>query len=50
MWGLMVVARTLSLSERLDPALAAWFPVILLSVAATLLWLRGEGRLGGGGV
>lgn len=50
MWGLMVVARTLALSERLAPALAAWFPVGLLVVAAALLWLRGEGRLRGGGV
>jgi lipopolysaccharide export system permease protein len=50
MWGLMVVARTLALSERLPPALAAWFPVALLAVAATLLGLRGEGRLGKGGV
>jgi lipopolysaccharide export system permease protein len=31
------------------PAVAAWFPVVLLSVAAALLWLRGEGRLGGSG-
>ncbi|OJH39870.1 LptF/LptG family permease [Cystobacter ferrugineus] len=49
MWGLMVVARTLVLSERLSPVLAAWFPVALLVVAAALLWLRGEGRLGRGG-
>ena len=49
MWGLMVVTRTLALSERMAPAVAAWFPVALLSVAAALLWLRGEGRLGGGG-
>jgi lipopolysaccharide export system permease protein len=49
MWGLMVVTRTLALSERMAPAVAAWFPVVLLSVAAALLWLRGEGRLGGGG-
>lgn len=48
MWGLMVVARTLVLSERLSPMLAAWFPVALLVVAAALLWLRGEGRLGKG--
>lgn len=46
MWGLMVVARTLALSERLAPALAAWMPVALLVVAALALWLRGEGRLG----
>jgi lipopolysaccharide export system permease protein len=49
MWGLMVVTRTLALSERLAPAVAAWFPVALLAVAAALLWLRGEGRLGGSG-
>ncbi len=49
MWSLMVVARTLALSERLSPALAAWLPTLLLVVAAGLLWLRGEGRLGRGG-
>ena len=45
MWGLMVVARTLVLTERLTPAVAAWMPTALLVVAAALLWLRGEGRL-----
>jgi lipopolysaccharide export system permease protein len=50
MWGLMVVTRTLALSERLAPAVAAWFPVALLAMAAALLWLRGEGRLGRRGV
>jgi lipopolysaccharide export system permease protein len=48
MWGLMVVARTLVLSERMAPAVAAWLPAVLLVVAAALLWLRGEGRLGRG--
>ncbi len=46
MWGLMVVSRTLVLTERLTPAVAAWMPTALLVVAAALLWLRGEGRLG----
>jgi lipopolysaccharide export system permease protein len=46
MWGLMVVTRTLVLTERLAPAVAAWLPAVLLVVAAVLLWLRGEGRLG----
>ena len=46
MWGLMVVCRTLALSERMAPALAAWLPFVLLVVAATVQWLRGEGRLG----
>ena len=49
MWSLMVVARTLALSERLTPAFAAWLPTSLLVVGAFLLWLRGEGRLGRGG-
>ncbi|HYO59212.1 LptF/LptG family permease [Archangium sp.] len=46
MWGLMVVTRTLALSERLAPVVAAWLPVALLVVATALLWLQGEGRLG----
>lgn len=46
MWGLMVVTRTLAMSERMAPAVAAWLPAALLVVAATVLWLRGEGRLG----
>jgi lipopolysaccharide export system permease protein len=46
MWGLMVVARTLVLTDRLTPVVAAWMPTALLVVAAALLWLRGEGRLG----
>ncbi|HEX8436768.1 LptF/LptG family permease [Archangium sp.] len=46
MWGLMVVSRTLVLTERLTPVVAAWMPTALLVVAAVLLWLRGEGRLG----
>ena len=46
MWGLMVVARTLALTERMAPPLAAWLPVAVLVVAAMGVWLRGEGRLG----
>ncbi len=45
MWGLMVVARTLVLTERLAPAVAAWVPPVLLLVAAGLLWLQGESWL-----
>jgi lipopolysaccharide export system permease protein len=45
MWGLMVVARTLATSERMAPAVAAWLPVVLLVVAAALLWMQGEGLL-----
>ena len=48
MWSLMVVARTLAVSERMSPGLAAWLPTSLLVVASVLLWLRGEGRLGRG--
>jgi lipopolysaccharide export system permease protein len=45
MWGLMVVSRTLVLTERLAPQVAAWMPMFLLSVAAAALWLRREGWL-----
>ncbi|MBJ6764211.1 LptF/LptG family permease [Myxococcaceae bacterium JPH2] len=43
MWGIIVICRTLVLSERLAPPVAAWMPMFLLSVAAATLWLRGEG-------
>jgi lipopolysaccharide export system permease protein len=45
MWGLMVVCRTLVMTERLAPGVAAWLPAIILSVAAAGLWLRREGLL-----
>jgi lipopolysaccharide export system permease protein len=45
MWGLMVVCRTLVMTERLSPFVAAWLPSIVLSVAAAMLWLRREGLL-----
>jgi lipopolysaccharide export system permease protein len=45
MWGLMVVCRTLVMTERLSPALAAWAPVALLVLWAGAVWLRREGRL-----
>lgn len=45
MWGLMVVCRTLVMTERLSPFVAAWLPALVLSVAAAGLWLRREGFL-----
>lgn len=45
MWGLMVVSRTLVLTERIPAGLAAWMPPFLLIVAAVGLWLRHEGLL-----
>ncbi|WP_224362329.1 LptF/LptG family permease [Hyalangium versicolor] len=45
MWGLMVVCRTLVMTERLAPSIAAWLPTIVLSLAAGFLWLRREGLL-----
>lgn len=45
MWGLMVVCRTLVLAERMEPALAAWLPAILLSLGALVGWARYQGLL-----
>jgi lipopolysaccharide export system permease protein len=45
MWGLMVVCRTLVMTERLAPVVAAWLPSLVLILAAVGLWLRWEGRL-----
>jgi lipopolysaccharide export system permease protein len=46
MWGLMVVCRTLVMTERLAPMVAAWLPAVVLSMAAAVLYLRREGLLG----
>lgn len=45
MWGLMVVCRTLVMTERLPAAVAAWLPPVLLALAAGALWLQHEGYL-----
>jgi lipopolysaccharide export system permease protein len=45
LWGMLVICRTLALAERLAPAVAAWAPFGILSVAAALIWLRHEGKL-----
>lgn len=45
MWGLIVVSRTLVMTDRMAPGLAAWLPSCVLVVAATGLWLRREGWL-----
>ena len=37
MWGLMVVCRTLVMTERLSPGVAAWLPALVLSMAAAAL-------------
>lgn len=47
MWGLMVVCRTLVMTERLSPGVAAWLPAVVLSLAAGMLWMRREGLLQG---
>jgi lipopolysaccharide export system permease protein len=38
MWGLMVVCKTLAVSDRLSPVKAAWAPVLLLVIAAAAAW------------
>jgi len=43
MWGLMVVCRTLVLAERMEPALAAWLPALLLTTGALSAWARYQG-------
>jgi lipopolysaccharide export system permease protein len=48
LWGVMVACRTLVISERLVPVVAAWLPCVLLMGVAAVLWLRREGHLGGG--
>lgn len=45
MWGLMVVGRTLVMTERLPVPVAAWLPSFILVLAAGGLWMRSEGWL-----
>ncbi len=50
LWGLMVVSKALVLSERLSPGVAAWLPVAVFGLAATVVWVHREGRLSWGKV
>jgi lipopolysaccharide export system permease protein len=50
LWGLMVVARTLAMGDRISPAWAAWGPALVLVLAASAVWLRREGKLGWTGI
>jgi lipopolysaccharide export system permease protein len=46
LWGLMVVSRTLALSDRLPPRVAAWLPAAVLVLVASAVWyLRESSRL-----
>ncbi|HYX92411.1 MAG TPA: LptF/LptG family permease [Myxococcaceae bacterium] len=42
LWGLMVVSRTLVLSDRISPQVAAWLPVAVLVIAASVVWFHRE--------
>jgi lipopolysaccharide export system permease protein len=44
LWGVMVVCKTLVLSDRMAPALAAWTPFTVLVVASLAVFLRTDGR------
>ncbi len=44
LWGMMVVCKTLVLSERMSPAVAAWTPAFMLVVAALVVFLRNDAR------
>lgn len=45
LWGLMVIGRTLVVTDRIAAGLAAWGPAFILSLAAAALWLDAEGKL-----
>jgi lipopolysaccharide export system permease protein len=45
LWGLMVIGRTLVVTDRLAAGVAAWGPAFILSLAAAALWLDAEGKL-----
>lgn len=41
MWGVMVICKTLVLSDRMSPPIAAWTPfVVLLAAAAGVFWFN----------
>ncbi|MBX5483863.1 MAG: LptF/LptG family permease [Myxococcaceae bacterium] len=42
MWGLMVVSKTLTISDRMPPAMAAWLPFAVLAMAAGTAWSHRE--------
>lgn len=42
LWGLMVVMKTLTLSDRMPPIAAAWLPAVVLAVAAGAVWSHRE--------
>lgn len=44
LWGVMVVCKTLVLSERMSPVLAAWMPFGLLFAAALLVFFGNDSR------
>ena len=44
LWGFMVVARTLVLTDRIPAAIAAWTPILAISITASRLWMRDELR------
>jgi lipopolysaccharide export system permease protein len=50
LWGLMVVAKALVLSERLPPFVASWAPFVALASLAAMLWARRQGHLGRRGI
>jgi lipopolysaccharide export system permease protein len=50
LWGLMVVSKTLVMADRMNPGIAAWAPALVLIAAATVTWLRREGKLGWKGI
>lgn len=45
LWGLMVIGRTLVVTDRLAAGVAAWGPAAILTLAAIALWLDAEGKL-----
>ena len=44
LWGVMVVCKTLVLSERMSPVVAAWTPFAALVLAALFVFLRNDAR------
>jgi lipopolysaccharide export system permease protein len=45
LWGMMVVCRTLVMSDRLSPAVAAWAPMAVLVLTSVSYWFHAEGKL-----
>src|SRR5262249_25411691 len=49
LWGVLVSGRALVIAERISAGVAAWTPLVLILLAASVIYLRRDGLLGKSG-